>query len=141
MKIITLLFFCFTYILCASEVLCIPDACNAEFSGNDKIIFTRRSTEKAAIYSIKDAKITDLGFPGNSFASLSGEKLFFCGEGIFPQLFLYNTADGKTTEIPTSEPPSGTLFRVTETLWAGDYRVDLFVDGHLIGQQYFTLNK
>ena len=32
-------------------------------------------------------------------------------------------------------------YTVTETLWEGDYRVDLFVDGHLIGQQYFSLEK
>lgn len=32
-------------------------------------------------------------------------------------------------------------YTVTETLWEGDYRVDLFVDGHLIGQQYFSLTK
>ena len=32
-------------------------------------------------------------------------------------------------------------YTVTETLWAGNYRVDLFIDGHLVGTASFKLEK
>lgn len=32
-------------------------------------------------------------------------------------------------------------YTITETLWPGEYRIDLFVDAHLIGSQTFTLTK
>ena len=47
----------------------------------------------------------------------------------------------KSFEYTGEEFSDAIYYTVTETLWEGDYRVDLFVDGHLIGQQYFTLAK
>ena len=47
----------------------------------------------------------------------------------------------KSFEYTGEELSDAIYYTVTETLWEGDYRVDLFVDGHLIGQQYFTLAK
>ena len=47
----------------------------------------------------------------------------------------------KSFEYTGEEFSDAIYYTVTETLWEGDYRVDLFVDGHLIGQQYFTLTK
>ena len=47
----------------------------------------------------------------------------------------------KNFEYTGEEMSDAIYYTVTETLWEGDYRVDLFVDGHLIGQQYFTLVK
>lgn len=47
----------------------------------------------------------------------------------------------KSFEYTGEEFSDEIYYTVTETLWAGDYRVDLFADGHLIGQQYFNLTK
>ena len=47
----------------------------------------------------------------------------------------------KSFEYTGEEFSDAIYYTVTETLWEGDYRVDLFVDGHLIGQQYFNLVK
>ena len=47
----------------------------------------------------------------------------------------------KSFEYTGEEFSDAIYYTVTETLWEGDYRVDLFVDGHLIGQQYFDLVK
>ena len=47
----------------------------------------------------------------------------------------------KSFEYTGEEFSDAIYYTVTETLWKGDYRVDLFVDGHLIGQQYFNLEK
>ena len=47
----------------------------------------------------------------------------------------------KSFEYTGEEFSDVIYYTVTETLWEGDYRVDLFVDGHLIGQQYFSLEK
>ena len=47
----------------------------------------------------------------------------------------------KSFEYTGEEFSDAVYYTVTETLWEGDYRVDLFVDGHLIGQQYFNLVK
>jgi hypothetical protein len=47
----------------------------------------------------------------------------------------------KSFEYTGEELSDAIYYTVTETLWEGDYRVDLFVDGHLIGQQYFDLVK
>jgi predicted nucleic acid-binding Zn-ribbon protein len=47
----------------------------------------------------------------------------------------------KNFEYTGEELSDAIYYTVTETLWEGDYRVDLFVDGHLIGQQYFDLVK
>ena len=47
----------------------------------------------------------------------------------------------KSFEYTGEEFSDAIYYTVTETLWEGDYRVDLFVDGHLIGQQYFNLSK
>ena len=47
----------------------------------------------------------------------------------------------KSFEYTGEEFSDAIYYTVTETLWEGDYRVDLFADGHLIGQQYFTLVK
>lgn len=47
----------------------------------------------------------------------------------------------KNFEYTGEEFSDAIYYTVTETLWEGDYRVDLFVDGHLIGQQYFNLVK
>ena len=47
----------------------------------------------------------------------------------------------KSFEYTGEEFSDAIYYTVTEILWQGDYRVDLFVDGHLIGQQYFTLSK
>jgi hypothetical protein len=47
----------------------------------------------------------------------------------------------KSFEYTGEELSDVIYYTVTETLWEGDYRVDLFADGHLIGQQYFTLSK
>lgn len=42
----------------------------------------------------------------------------------------------------TGEEMSDTIYyTITETLWEGEYRVDLFVDAHLIGSQTFKLAK
>ena len=47
----------------------------------------------------------------------------------------------KSFEYTGEEFSDAIYYTVTETLWEGDYRVDLFADGHLIGQQYFNLSK
>ena len=47
----------------------------------------------------------------------------------------------KSFEYAGEEFSDAIYYTVTETLWEGDYRVDLFADGHLIGQQYFNLSK
>ena len=47
----------------------------------------------------------------------------------------------KSFEYTGEELSDAIYYTVTETLWEGDYRVDLFADGHLIGQQYFNLSK
>ena len=47
----------------------------------------------------------------------------------------------KSFEYTGEELSDAIYYTVTETLWEGDYRVDLFVDGHLVGQQYFNLAK
>ena len=118
MKIYSFLALCFALPLFAGSVICIDDAVQAEFSGNEKIIFTRHSTGKAALYDLKSRKTTEFDFTGNSFSSLHNGKVFFCGDGIFPQLFILDTADGKTKEIATSDAPSGTIFKVSPDVWA-----------------------
>ena len=47
----------------------------------------------------------------------------------------------KSFEYTGEELSDAIYYTVTETLWEGDYRVDLFVDGYLVGQQYFNLAK
>ena len=47
----------------------------------------------------------------------------------------------KSFEYTGEEMSDVIYYTITETLWEGDYRVDLFVDGHLVGQQYFNLSK
>ena len=47
----------------------------------------------------------------------------------------------KSFEYAGEDFSDAIYYTVTETLWEGDYRVDLFADGHLIGQQYFNLSK
>ncbi len=47
----------------------------------------------------------------------------------------------KTIEYTGEELNDVLYYTVTETLWAGDYRVDIFADGHLLGSQNFTIAK
>ncbi|MFI3296796.1 MAG: hypothetical protein R3Y59_04105 [bacterium] len=47
----------------------------------------------------------------------------------------------KTIEYTGEELSDVLYYTVTETLWAGDYRVDIFADGHLLGSQNFTIAK
>lgn len=45
----------------------------------------------------------------------------------------------KRFEYTGEELSEVVYWAIEETLWAGDYRVDIFVDGHLIGSQAFIL--
>jgi hypothetical protein len=47
----------------------------------------------------------------------------------------------KNFEFTGEKLDDAIYYTITETLLTGDYRVDLFVDGHLIGQQFFNLTK
>lgn len=47
----------------------------------------------------------------------------------------------KSFEYAGEELTDVIYYTITETLWPGDYRVDLFVDAHLIGSQEFKLTK
>ena len=119
--------------LAAEEILCINDAFQAEFSGNDTIVFAQQSSGKTVVYDISKRSSRELDFSGNSFVSLNSEKVFFCGEGIFPQLYLLDVKSGKAVEVETSEPPSGAVFRVKNPIWAFPYGYDkipklLFID-------------
>lgn len=118
MRILRLFLIFFVFPLTAEEILCINDAFQAEFSGNGKIVFTRHSTGKAAVYDMASSQVTEWDFAGNSFSSRHDGTLFFCGDGIFPQLFLLDANTGKTTEITVSEPPSGVVFKVDSSTWA-----------------------
>lgn len=50
-------------------------------------------------------------------------------------------SSSKKFEYTGEEFTDTIYYTVTETLWEGDYRVDLFVDSHLIGSQNFSLGR
>ncbi|MDR1544287.1 MAG: hypothetical protein LBS50_07790 [Prevotellaceae bacterium] len=92
---------------------------------------------------------------GKNITSQVGEKTIYIrietpeGAVLFKKptdTFLYENKDivysaRKNFEYSGEETLQTLYWTVEEALWKGAYRVDIFIDGHLVGSQGFELNK